>query len=87
MTRGELATAIGIWLKVMPKRIWRELEKHNLLALEKRQGPRPEVEKAVAERLAGEFERRGWDVSREARGNMFSGMGAHDHRAEEEDDR
>ncbi len=60
---AELATAMTVWLRVMPKRIWRELEVHHLAAKEKRQGERPDAERAVAEHLAKQFERADWQVT------------------------
>lgn len=68
----ELATAMTIWLRVMPKRIWQELETHHLLANQKRQGPKPDPRRDVAEYLAGQFARMRWHVSRGGRTNIFS---------------
>jgi hypothetical protein len=65
VARDKLAAALTVWLKTMPKHVWRELEKHNLLALEKRQGARPEIERQVAEHIAAKFEQVSWEVSHE----------------------
>jgi hypothetical protein len=72
VTREKLATAMTVWLRVMPKRIWRELEKHNLLALQKRQGNRPDVERAVAEHLAEQFSVAKWEVNHAEPGGLGS---------------
>ena len=68
----ELAAAMKVWLRVMPTRIWRQLEAFHLAAEKKRQGERPDVEGAVAEYLAGKFDQAGWDVSHDERGIPFS---------------
>ena len=65
VTAAELTAAMTVWLRVMPKRIWRELEQYHLAAKEKRQGEKPDVEKAVSEHLANHFERANWQVSYE----------------------
>ena len=66
VTRAELAGAVRVWLRVMPKHIWRALEKYQIAALEKRQDPEeePKVHAAVAEHIAGHFERANWEISR-----------------------
>ncbi len=53
VTPEQLAASLIVWLRVMPKYVWREFEKYQLAAREKRQGDRPDVERAVAEHLAG----------------------------------
>lgn len=63
VTAAQLATAMTVWLRVMPKRIWRELEAHHLVAKQKRQGPKPDAERAVAEHLVEQFERANWEVT------------------------
>ena len=66
VTRSELARAIGVWLRVMPKPIWRALERYQVAALEKRQNAdeAPQVHAAVAEHIAGHFERANWEITR-----------------------
>jgi hypothetical protein len=63
---AELARAIRVWLRVMPKPIWRALEKYQLAALEKRHDPdeEPQVHAALAEHIADHFGRADWRVSR-----------------------
>jgi hypothetical protein len=63
VTREALVSALRVWLRVMPKRIWRELEKHQIAALDKRQGDEPPVRTAVAEHLADKFEQASWEVT------------------------
>ncbi|MEO7178555.1 MAG: hypothetical protein ABIW83_06910, partial [Allosphingosinicella sp.] len=66
VTPAELAQAIRVWLRIMPKQIWRALEKYQVAALEKRQDPdgEPPVHGAVAEHIAGHFERANWEITR-----------------------
>ena len=59
----ELATAMTVWLRVMPTRIWRAYENYQLARQQKRHVEDPEVERAVAEYLAGKFDQAGWEVS------------------------
>ena len=66
VTPAELARAIRVWLRVMPKHIWRALERYQIAALDKRQAPdeAPPVHAAVAEHIAEHFERANWEISR-----------------------
>jgi hypothetical protein len=66
VTPAELARAIRVWLRIMPKPIWRALEKYQLAALDKRQDPdeAPQVHGAVANHIVDQFERARWDVTR-----------------------
>jgi hypothetical protein len=66
VTSAELARAIRVWLRVMPKPIWHALEKYQIAALEKRQDPdgEPQVHGAVAEHIADHFERANWEITR-----------------------
>lgn len=66
VTAAELARAIRVWLRVMPKPIWRALEKYQLAALEKRQDPdrEPQVHGAVADHIAEHFRRANWEITR-----------------------
>jgi hypothetical protein len=66
VTSAELARAIRVWLRVMPKHIWRALEKYQVAALEKRHDPNeePQVHAAVAEHIAGHVERANWEITR-----------------------
>ena len=65
VTRETLVTALVIWLRTMPKRIWHELEKYELAAKDKRQNPdeKPDVHGAVSEHIADHFERGNWEIS------------------------
>ena len=78
VTRHELARAIAVWLTVMPKHIWKDLENYYLLAEQKRQEARPQVEEAVADHLAARFERAKWEVSYEKPLSAFEAAAAHD---------
>jgi hypothetical protein len=66
VSSAELARAIRVWLRVMPKPIWRALEKYQVAALEKRQDPddEPPVHAAVADHIVVQLERARWDVTR-----------------------
>ena len=66
VTSAELARAIRVWLRIMPRHVWRALEKYQLAALDKRQDPNsaPEVHGAVADHIAGHFEKANWQISR-----------------------
>jgi hypothetical protein len=66
VTPAELGRAIRVWLRVMPKHIWRALEKYQVAALEKRHDPdqAPQVHAAVADHIVDQFERARWEVSR-----------------------
>jgi hypothetical protein len=66
VTPAELARAIRVWLRVMPKPVWRALERYQVAALDKRTDPEgePQVHAAVAEHIAGHFERAHWEITR-----------------------
>jgi hypothetical protein len=66
VTPAELAQAIRVWLRTMPKHVWRAFRKYELAALEKRQNPdeEPQVHAAVADHIAGHVERANWEISR-----------------------
>ncbi len=66
ITPAEIARAIRVWLRVMPKPIWRALQKYELAALDKRQDPdsAPQVHGAVAQHIADHFERADWEITR-----------------------
>lgn len=66
VTSAELARAIRVWLRVMPKHIWRALEKYQLAALEKRQDhdEEPQVHGAVADHIADHFRKANWEITR-----------------------
>lgn len=66
VTSAELARAIRVWLRIMPKPVWRALEKYQLAALEKRHNPdeAPQVHAAVADHIVDQLVRAHWEVSR-----------------------
>lgn len=66
VTPAELGRAIRVWLRVMPKHVWRALEKYQVAALEKRHDPdeAPQVHAAVADHIVDQLVRARWDVSR-----------------------
>lgn len=66
VTSAEIARAIRVWLRVMPKHVWRALEKYQLASLEKRQNPdeEPPVHGAVADHIADHFQKANWEITR-----------------------
>lgn len=66
VTSAELSRAIRVWLRVMPKPVWRSFEKYQLAALDKRQDPdsEPQVHSAVAEHIAEHLRRANWEITR-----------------------
>jgi hypothetical protein len=66
VTPSELAKALLVWLRIMPRRVWRELESYEAAARDKRHDPerRPDVQAAIAEHIAGQIERANWEVTR-----------------------
>lgn len=66
VTPAELGRAIRVWLRIMPRHIWRALEKYQLAALEKRHDhdEEPQVHAALADHIVGQLERARWDVTR-----------------------
>ena len=66
VTPSELARAIRVWLRVMPKHVWRALEKYQLAALEKRHHPdeEPQVHGALADHIADHFRKANWEITR-----------------------
>ncbi len=66
VTSAELGRAITVWLQVMPKHIWRALEKYQVAALDKRQDhdDAPPVHAAVADHIVDRFERARWEATR-----------------------
>jgi len=66
VTPAELSRAVRVWLRVMPKPIWPALEKYQIAALDKRHDPdeAPQVHAAVADHIAGHFERANWEITR-----------------------
>ncbi len=66
VTPAELGRAIRVWLRVMPKPVWRALQQYELAALDKRHNPdeAPKVHAAVADHIVGQLERARWHVTR-----------------------
>lgn len=65
VTRNELERAIRVWLRVMPKRVWRKYEAYERLAAEKRAGDedRPQAREEMASYIAGKFAQAGWEIT------------------------
>lgn len=66
VTPVELAKAILVWLRVMPKRVWRDLEAYERAAKEKRHDPesKPDPEAAIAAHIVHHMQAAEWTVTR-----------------------
>ncbi|HEX6375953.1 MAG TPA: hypothetical protein VFZ91_09540 [Allosphingosinicella sp.] len=66
VTPAELGRALRVWLKVMPKHVWRALEKYQIAALEKRHNhdEEPQAHAAVADHIVGQLERARWEITK-----------------------
>lgn len=64
VTPEELARAIEVWLAVMPRTIWRELEVYYEAQKAKRGDSKPDVGKAVAAHIVGHFHMAKWEITR-----------------------
>lgn len=63
VTQKQLSSAIAVWLKSLPKKVWEDLAEYKLLSLYKRQGPQPLVDHIIAEHIATEMTSRDWEVT------------------------
>ncbi len=65
VTPDKLITAILIWLRIAPKRIWRKSEEYERQKAEKRHNPSeaPDPHGELAEYLAGQFQEAQWEVT------------------------
>lgn len=65
ITPEALTTAILIWLRLAPKRIWRKSEEHERLKAEKRHVPEnaPDPHRELAQYLTGRFQQADWEVT------------------------
>lgn len=59
----ELALALTVWLRRMPRALRADLERYYLDAQHKRQGPKPDIEADVAAHIAAHFERANWEIT------------------------
>jgi len=72
VTPEALADALTVWLRIMPKSLWSDLEAYHIAAQQKRQGERPMIERAVAEYLTDQFHRAKWEATHPEAVNVFS---------------
>ena len=65
VTPEKLRTAILIWLRVMPKYVWRRYETYERLAAQKRQSEEdePKAREEMADYLAERFAAVQWEVT------------------------
>jgi hypothetical protein len=67
VTAEQLASAILVWLRVAPQRLWLKNETYERLKAEKRQRPEdvPDPKKDLAAYLAARFEVAKWEITYE----------------------
>lgn len=65
VTPEKLVTALLIWLRLAPKRIWRKSEAYERLKAEKRHAPEeaPDPHGELAEYLGEKFQQARWEVT------------------------
>lgn len=65
VTPEKLKRAILIWLRVMPKHVWRRYEDYERKAADKRHLPEdePNARGELADYLAGRFEKADWEIT------------------------
>lgn len=66
VTEGELRSALRVWIRTMPKRFLRELERQRAIDASKRGDPdkRFDFEAAIAEHIADHFARARWSITK-----------------------
>ena len=65
VTQEELARAILVWLRVMPKRVWRKYEAYERLVAAKRHSvdDEPQAREEIADYVAEKFRQAGWEIT------------------------
>jgi hypothetical protein len=65
VSQEELARAILVWLRVMPKRVWRKYEAYERLAAAKRHRieDEPQAREEIAAYVAEKFRQAGWEIT------------------------
>lgn len=65
VTPEKLRTAILIWLRVMPKHVWRRYEAYERKAAEKRhsEADEPKAREEIAEYLSARFAQADWEIT------------------------
>jgi hypothetical protein len=68
VTPEQLSTALLIWLRVMPKHVWRRYEAFERKQAEKRHSAEdePKAREEIADYLAGRFSKSGWEITHDA---------------------
>jgi hypothetical protein len=74
VSQSELATALTIWLRTMPQRIWRDWEKFEKAVEDHRANfdQKPDPRKAVAAHIAEKFTQVKWEVSHDKPVNIYA---------------
>ena len=65
VTQEELARAVLVWLRVMPKRVWRRYEAYERLVAAKRHTieDEPRAREEVADFVAEKVRQAGWEIT------------------------
>jgi hypothetical protein len=65
VTRDKLKLALQIWLRVMPKHVWRRFEAYERKMAEKRHMPEdePKPREEMADYIADQFVARNWEIT------------------------
>lgn len=65
VTQDELARAILVWLRVMPKRVWRKYEAYERLVAQKRHTieDEPQAREEIASYVTEKFQQAGWEIT------------------------
>ena len=65
VSQKELATAVLVWLRVMPKHVWRKYEAYERLVAAKRHRieDEPRAREEIASYIAAKLNQAGWEVS------------------------
>jgi hypothetical protein len=67
VTSKQLSTAIAVWLRHIPKRVWEQWIEHRIFQHYKRQSMSVErLNAEVADHIATEIDRHGWKVTHPA---------------------
>jgi hypothetical protein len=64
VTPEELTTAAEVWLTVMPRFVWKELEAFYLTDDPRKRGSKPDARIAVAAHIVEHFKMAKWEVTR-----------------------
>ena len=63
VTSEELASAVEVWLTVMPQHVWRDLEAYYEATKVKRGGNKPDARKTLAAHIVEHFRMAKWEIT------------------------